>query len=180
MFGLGRLQGIERRRANRMQTEMLGKFAGANLLPHGVEIGGSFRPHGYVHRLSDRGIVRLVERVAHRRFERQMDLKVRKLVELDVFDPLDKSPRQIILADHFDQSRVRIRIRHHRQARPPFAAIAQANTDGASVVINENLLDVMHRANLPAAMDVRALQHLSNRVRTAARKLGFFVARDHL
>ena len=109
-----------------------------------------------------------------------MDLEIGKLIDLNIFYPLDESTRQKILADHLDESRIRIAAANHRQPGFPFAPVAQTHADGAATVVHKNLFDMMHGANLPAVAHVGALQHLSDRVRAAARQLRLFIAGDQL
>ena len=80
-----------------------------------------------------------------------MQLKIGKLIGLNVFDLLDKGARQIIFPDHVDESRIGIACSKPPQSSFPLAAIAQAHAHGAAFFFDENLFDVVHGANLTAA-----------------------------
>src|SRR6266403_1700973 len=105
-----------------------------------------------------------------------MHLEIRKLIEMNIFNPLDESARQVILADHLDKSRIRIAAGNHGQPRLPLAPVTQPHACCASVVVHENLFNVMYGADLTAAMYVSPLQYLRDRMGPATRQLRLFVA----
>src|SRR5258706_11832447 len=109
-----------------------------------------------------------------------MNFEIGKLVDLNIFDPLEEGPRQIVLADHLDQRRIGIGVRYHGKPRLPFAAVAQPDTDGSAVVVDQDFFDMMDGTNLPAVMNVSTLQDLRDGMRAAARQLRLLIAGNHL
>ena len=157
---------------------MLGNLAVANFLPHRVEIGRFLGPHVDIHGLPNRRIIGFEQRVAHRRLERKMNLETGKLIRLNIFDALHKGARQMLIADHFNESRIRIGIRNHGKPGSPFPSVAQAHS-GSAAVFHQNLFHMVNRANLAAVMHIGPLQHLCDGMRPAARQLRLFLAGNH-
>src|SRR4029077_1097665 len=109
-----------------------------------------------------------MERVANRRLQGEMNLKIRKLVDLDAFDPFSEISRQIFFADHFDKRRIRIAIRDHRDPGLPFATVTQTDPHSASVR-DEDFFHMVNRSNLTAVVNVSALQDLRDGMGASAR-----------
>ncbi len=86
-----------------MKTVMARKLAGADLLPHPFEVSWFHRADVHVHRLSDGRIVCLMNGIANRGFEGEMDLEGGELIELNPFDLLDEFSGKLFLADHVNK-----------------------------------------------------------------------------